>query len=165
MHFAAQQLEAEAQGWGPEQAAAMIGGGVPGAKPGALGAAGSKLKYVHGPEESATGYVYHATNEERAGDIAKEGMKRYRPHIFTDQETWPDGSKERRNYFTPTAVNTWQFAPEEGAPVLLRVKSDAHPFKRESTGDVYSIKDVPASKIEALTEQGWHPISNVFGGT
>jgi hypothetical protein len=115
---------------------------------------------VTGPQESHPDYVYHATNAERAGEIAESGkLGRHRPGDFTEQETWPDGTTAKRNYFTPTAENTWQFAPEEGHPTLLRIKRDAHPFKKESTGDLYSNKDVPASQIEVLTENGWEPLS------
>ena len=101
--------------------------------------------------ESDPNYVYHATNVERANDIAEGGkLNTHKPHEFTDQEVWPDGKTEKRNYFTSDAKNTWQFAPEEGKPVLLRVKKEDHPFKREITGDIYSTKPVDASKIEYL---------------
>jgi hypothetical protein len=133
-------------------------GGLPMAEEGALGMAGGKLKTVNGPVETTPGYVYHATNEERAADIAEQGLKLHKPRDFTDQDVWPDGSTDRRNYFTPTASNAWQFAPEEGRPVLLRIPADTHPFRKESTGDIYSNKVVPPSKIEALTEDGWRPI-------
>ncbi len=101
--------------------------------------------------ESNPNYVYHATNIDRAHEIAESGkLNTYKPHEFTDQDVWPDGKTEKRNYFTKDANNTWQFAPEEGKPVLLRVKKEDHPFKRESTGDLYSTKAVDASKIEYL---------------
>jgi hypothetical protein len=90
-------------------------------------------------------------------------LRRHRPHEFTDQQVWPDGSTERRNYFTPTAEHTWQFAPEEGNPVLLRMQREGHPIRSESgTGDLYSTKDVPAKRLEALIEGGeggsWTPL-------
>lgn len=122
----------------------------------------SNWKKIIGAEESHPNYVYHATNEERLGDIAESGsLKLHKPSDFTDQSVWPDGSRERRNYFTPTAQNTWQFAPEEGKSVLLRVLKEDHPFKREITGDLYSVKPVPASKLEALGDDGqWRSIRN-----
>lgn len=152
-----------AQGRMVEQAA-DLGMGMVGA-PGGVGGVGSGVRFsrLKGAVESDPSYVYHATNQERALDIANAGkLKRYKPHQFTDQDVWPDGSVERRNYFTPTAQNTWQFAPEEGHGVLLRVKRDAHPFKREITGDLYSVNDVPLNKIEALTDDGWKPLSKDF---
>ena len=139
---------------------ALAGGsGFAAAEEGALGMAGGKLLPVRGAVETTPGYVYHATNAENALAIAEEGLTRHKPGDFTDQSVWPDGSVEKRNYFTPTAEHTSQFAPEEGTPVLLRVPKDAHPFKKESTGDLYSTKDVPTSKIEALTENGWQPLT------
>lgn len=103
-------------------------------------------------------YVYHATNTERADEIAASGkIKTYKAHEFTDQNMWPDGSVEKRNYFSNS--NPWQFAPVEGSPTLLRVKKSDHPFKKESTGDIYSTKPIPASKIEYLSEDGsWQPL-------
>jgi hypothetical protein len=131
----------------------------------ALGA--GPFRRLKGAAESDPDYVYHATNMERANEIAEEGLKRHKPGDFTDQDVWPDGSVERRNYFTPTARNTWQFAPEEGAPTLLRIRKDAHPFKNEKgTGDLYSTKDVPPEKIEFQHENGeWLPLKTTAGSS
>jgi hypothetical protein len=106
---------------------------------------------------SEPNYVYHATNVERAADIAREGLKPHRPWKFTDQRTWPDGGTETRVYFTPNAGVAWGFAPEEGRPVLLRVPK----FVAQSgdgTGDRFSRKRVPAAYIEILTTEGWVPL-------
>jgi hypothetical protein len=84
-----------------------------------------KFAEVRKAVEGDPNYVYHATNIERANDIAESGkLSLFKPGDFTDQATWPDGSTAKRNYFTPTAQNTWQFAPEEGKPVkrFLQVK-------------------------------------------
>ncbi len=117
-------------------------------------------KKVTGPEASDLGYVYHATSAERAAEIAKSGLQLHKPSEYTDQVTWPDRSTGKRAYFTPTAEHTWQFAPEEGQPVLLRVKADSHPLSKESTGDIFTTKAVPASKIEVLGEDNkWRPLS------
>lgn len=126
-----------------------------------------KYMEVNKALDGESGYMYHATNLERAEEIANSGIRRHKADEFTDQTTWPDGSVERRNYFTPTAKNTWQFAPEEGMPVLLRVKQDTHPFKAErGTGDYYSVQDVPSSKIEYLSDDGrWLPIKSNQVGT
>lgn len=120
-----------------------------------------ELKKVDKSESSDEGYVYHATNEERAHAIAQSGLKTHKPNAFTDQTTWPDGNTEKRNYFTKTAEHTWQFAPEEGKPVLIRTKPDAD-FKTESTGDMYTKKIIKANQIEVLGKDGqWHPISKL----
>lgn len=113
------------------------------------------FKILKNAEESHPDYVYHATTTEGANDIASSGkLTRQKPGYGTDQKVWPDGSTEKRNYFTPTASNSWQFVPEYGQGALLRIKKVDHPFKRESTGDLYSTKDVPASKIEYQSENG-----------
>jgi hypothetical protein len=107
--------------------------------------------------------MYHATNLERARPIGKEGIAVHRPDWGTDQDVWPDGSKQLRSYWSPRASNVWQFAPEEGAPVVLRTPKEAHPFKAEGTGDFYATKPVPPEKVEILTKDGWTPIQEWSG--
>jgi hypothetical protein len=108
------------------------------------------------------GYVYHITNAERAAQIAQDGkLLTHKPHEFTEQDAWPDGATEKRNYFTKTPDNSYIFAPEYGDPTLLRAPQDAHPFKTEKgTGDMYSTKPVPSKKMEFYGEDGqWYPLS------
>jgi hypothetical protein len=122
---------------------------------------------LSGAAESTPGYVYHATNADRLQDIADSGkLLTHKPGDFTDQDAWPDGSTQKRNYFTPSAANTWQFAPEEGAGALLRMKQDAHPIHRErGTGDLYSTKPVPSSQLEYQgADGGWHPVDALKQG-
>ena len=108
---------------------------------------------------SEEGYVYHASNVERAHGVAEHGIKVHKPGEYTDQETWPDGSTEKRNYFSHKAHVVHSFAPEEGPHVILRVHSKNHEFKRESgTGDTYSKKTVHPKHVEILTHKGWHPV-------
>jgi hypothetical protein len=119
-----------------------------------------------GAMPSEPGFVYHATNAERVYDIANSGkLLTHKPGAFTDQSTWPDGSTQKRNYFTKSADNTWQFAPEEGQPALLRMKQDAHPIQAErGTGDLYSTKPVPAHAMEYLGDDGaWHSVAELKG--
>jgi len=133
------------------------GGFVGTSEGGAVLGAGPMRKFaeVKKAVEGDPNYVYHATNVERANDIAESGkLSLFKPGDFTDQATWPDGSTAKRNYFTSTAQNTWQFAPEEGQSVLLRINKNDHPFKQESTGDIYSNKEVPADKIQYLSDDG-----------
>jgi|WetSurSiteA1Bulk_404760.scaffolds.fasta_scaffold00048_53 hypothetical protein len=113
--------------------------------------------------KSEEGYMYHATNLYRANDIASGGLKAHPPNLGTDQREWPDGSKEKRSYFSKNLSTVWQFAPEEGPHVVLRVHHTSHPFKRESTGDIYSNKKIHPKHIEILHKNGsWHPISNLI---
>lgn len=107
-------------------------------------------------------YVYHATNTERLQDIADSGkLKTHRPDYGTDQDAWPDGSTEKRSYFSDKANVVWQFAPEEGKPVVIRTKGGAD-FAKESTGDTFSRRPVPISKLEYLGEDGnWHPVNDL----
>ena len=111
---------------------------------------------------SEEGYLYHATNHDRARDIAESGLDTHKPSYGTDQEAWPDGSTDKRSYFTKQADHAWQFSPEEGKPALLRMKQDPAIHSRESTGDFYSKKKIPANKIEVLgDDKQWHPISEL----
>ena len=110
---------------------------------------------------SEPGFYYHATNQERARDIARAGKIVVRgPSWGTDQNVWPDGATEKRAYFSPKANVVWQFAPEEGRPAIIRVPVGAAKFRRESTSDVYSTKPVPTTNAEVMAKDGtWHPLS------
>lgn len=113
--------------------------------------------------QSHPDYMYHATTEDRAYDIAGSGLSLHKPWEHTDQSVWPDGSTDKRNYFSDKAHATWSFIPEGNHGVILRVPKSSHPFKRESTGDFYSTKPVHHSKIEMLSDSGsWHPIRNFY---
>lgn len=114
-----------------------------------------------GPMPSDPGYIYHATNHDRLWDIIRSRrLNTHRAHEFTDQDVWPDGSTERRNYFTPTAANTYMFRPEEGHGALLRLMRSAHPVKAErGTGDLYSTTPVHAKHLEYHTvDNAWEPV-------
>jgi hypothetical protein len=106
------------------------------------------------------GFVYHATNAERASEIAESGkLSTFKPSEFTDQDVWPDGSTEKRAYFTASPEHSYQFAPEEGQPVLLRTPMGSA-IQRESTGDLYTKTPIDASAMEILGANGqWHPVS------
>jgi hypothetical protein len=110
---------------------------------------------------SEEGYAYHATNEERLFDIAQTGkLKTHKAHEFTDQDAWPDGSTEKRSYFSNKANIVWQFAPEEGKPVIIRTKGEG--LKAESTGDIYSTKPISSKNLEYLGEDDkWHPVDEL----
>lgn len=110
---------------------------------------------------SEPGWHYHATSLDRAFGISQTGMKTHKPWAFTDQATWPDGSVERRIYFSPRLEVVWQFAPEEGPHVVLRVHESSIEIRRErGTGDTYATRKIPAKAIEILGEDGmWWPLS------
>lgn len=108
-------------------------------------------------------YLYHATTADRAADIAGSGLGVHKPWEHTDQEAWPDGAVEKRNYFIGQAPSAQAFIPEGDHGVIMRVRRDAHPFKRESTGDFYSNKPVHPSKVEMMSNQGnWHPVGHFY---
>ena len=148
---------------GAETAMNVVGapaftGGVPAA---AVGSAAARFTPVRGPIKSEADYIYHATNSDRAREIAELGkLKTHKPHEFTDQSVWPDGSTQKRNYFTGTADNTWQFAPEDGTPVLLRMRADPKIGREKGTGDLYTTKPISADRLEAYTNEGWIPLKN-----
>jgi len=111
--------------------------------------------------KSEPDYVYHATNEERLSEIADTGkLRTHKPGEFTDQNVWPDGSTKKRAYFSDKADIVWQFAPEEGRPVVIRTKGKG--LLKESTGDVYSNKPISVDTLEYLGEDdNWHPVSGL----
>lgn len=103
---------------------------------------------------SEAGYLYHATNVERLYEIKATGfLKTFPPWFGTDQRAWPDGSREKRSYWSQTAGGVWHFAPEEGRPVVVRTKMTPI-FKRESTGDWYTTKKIPTALLEVLLGDG-----------
>jgi len=128
---------------------------------GAIGAGAQRITPAELTREIASepGYVYHATNEERLGEIAESGkLIPHKPNYGTDQDIWPDGGTEKRSYFGRNAGGVWQFAPEEGKPVVIRTKATGD-MKTESTGDVFSRKAIPAEQLEYLGKDGnWHPV-------
>lgn len=113
-----------------------------------------------GDTRTDPGFAYHATNEERACDIARGGLRTHGPSYGTDQDAWPDGSREKRSYHAERASVVHSFAPEEGPAVILRARRDAHPFQEErTTRDLYTKKTIPASKLEiGLDDETWEPL-------
>lgn len=107
------------------------------------------------------GYAYHATNAERLWQIAETGeLKPHKPNYGTEQEAWPDGSKAMRAYFMEgdKATNIHQFSPTEGSPVVIRIKSTGL-MKEKGTGDLFTNKKIPVSRIEYLDENNqWVPL-------
>jgi hypothetical protein len=106
-------------------------------------------------------YFYHATSNYNAADIQDDGkLVTHAPDYGTDQYSWPDGSRERRSYWTASPQTAGNFYPDNGRPVLLRASRSSVGFRRESTGDVYTNKAVPASKLEVYAGHGrWTPLS------
>lgn len=105
-------------------------------------------------------FYYHVTNQDRAEEILRGSLRTHGPSFGTDQDAWPDGSIEKRSYWVGrnNVDNVWQFAPEDGKAVLLRVNKTASVFKVEATGDIYSRKAVPAAAISVLTKEGWKSV-------
>jgi hypothetical protein len=97
---------------------------------------------------------------ENALDIIDDGfLLTHRPEYGTDQEVWPDGSRQKRSYFSARADIVWQFAPVHGEPVILRIARSAADFRRESTGDLYVTKKIALKHVEILTDDGWEPLA------
>lgn len=110
-------------------------------------------------------YLYHGTRASRAADISSSKLQTHRPNYGTDQDAWPDGSTEKRSYFTPSPKSARNFIPEDsGAPVLLRIKRTAAQFKAErGTGDWYASKPIPPKAIEVLGKGGnWVSVTQAF---
>lgn len=103
-----------------------------------------------------TTYYYHATNAERALSIAADGkLLVHKPWEYTEQDSWPDESAEKRVYFSAKLESVYSFAPEEGVAVVLRAPAEAADFKRERyTGDYYITKPLAAKWLEMLDGDG-----------
>jgi hypothetical protein len=114
---------------------------------------------------SEEGYVYHATNADRLQEIADSGsLKTHRPDYGTEQDRWPDGSSDKRSYFTRRADHAWQFAPEEGRGVIVRMKENPKFHSVESTGDVYATQTINSRHLEYLDASGtWRPVQDLRG--
>lgn len=148
--------------WGNEHApAAMLAASFVGSRVPALPTALSSVAPKRLPQglKGETGFAYHATNQDRLNEIARSGELRvHRPGDFTDQGVWPDGSREMRAYFGASPEHLWQFAPEEGTPVILRARLDKE-LKREDTGDLYARKPISSQRFEYLgQDDAWHPV-------
>jgi hypothetical protein len=112
---------------------------------------------VNIPADAA--YMYHGTSHYNALDIADSGtLATHKPSYGTDQSTWPDGSTEKRSYWTHDPQVARNFYPEDGTPTLLRAPRSAIPFKRESTGDHYHNKPIAASHLEYFAGDGWRKL-------
>jgi len=104
-------------------------------------------------------YLYHATSEDRLNDIiAARKMKTYRPWHGTEQDVWPDGSDEPRNYWGPNPGHVEPFIPDF-PPTLVRARREHVNARPErGTGDFYGRKPVAVSHLERWTDQGWQPL-------
>lgn len=108
---------------------------------------------------SEPGYSYHITNADNLHSIADSGLGTFKPWHGSEQNSWPDGATEKRNYFHSNIQGTLPFGSGT-KNAILRVNQNAHPVKKErGTGDLYSRKTVHPDNIELLTEHGWHPIT------
>jgi hypothetical protein len=114
-------------------------------------------------ESSQSGYYYHATNMNNLHDMLDSGyMEIFDPWHGTDQETGPDGSTEKRAYFSSDIRHIWSFAPVEGKAVALRVPKNATVFKKERyTNDIYTTRPIDISYIEYLDHNKWTPLTSL----
>lgn len=107
--------------------------------------------------------IYHATSLENARDIRTQGLQPHPPWHGTDQAAWPDASTGNRSYFSPSAEHSYQFAPAEGFPMLLRVNPTAAKFARErGTGDLFSTTPIDPKHLEFRSSDGkWHSLEKL----
>lgn len=112
--------------------------------------------------EDTDDYMFHATSHENLWDILDSGkIKTHKPSHGTDQSTWPDGSNKKRSYWSHSENIAKSFHPENGKPVMLRIKRDLHPFKRESgTGDHYLEKPINLDNLEFNHNGEWKSIKD-----
>lgn len=109
-------------------------------------------------------YLYHATSLDNAFSITETGyLVPNRPWYGTDQTTWPDGSKEKRSYWSKDASVVWQFAPEGSKNVVLRTPINMNIFQRETTGDYITTIKILISDLEILaTDNNWYKLETFF---
>lgn len=96
---------------------------------------------------SHPGFLYHGTSADAVLSIAKRGLKTHRPWHGTAQHSWPDGSRQRRSYFSPKASTTAFF----GDGAVLRVARKAAKARSErGTGDHYATARIAARRLQVL---------------
>lgn len=105
-------------------------------------------------------YMYHGTNTDNVDNILSSGKIRvHSPSYGTDQDSWPDGSTNKRSYWSHNEKTVESFYPEHGEPVKLRVKKSLHDFKKERhTGDHYLEKSIPIKHVEIHHNGDWKPL-------
>ena len=126
------------------------------------GGSGSEIKpkKLASGEKGEAGYAYHVTNTDRLRDIAEGGeLKTHKPGEFTDQDTWPDGSTEKRAYLANAPLD--YFAPEDGVATAVRMKRTVEVKTERGTGDLYVTKPIKASDLEYQHEDGtWRNLTD-----
>src|SRR5271165_3516182 len=112
---------------------------------------------VHEP-----GYIYHGTATDRLYDIMDSGyVDIHKPWHGTEQGSWPDGSTEKRSYWSNNPATVANFVNRDhGKPIIIRTRHDPSIFKKEKgTGDIVTTKRIPISKLEVLVNNKWEPVS------
>lgn len=122
----------------------------------------SEIENTQDTKTNENNYFYHGTNLYGVQGIKDTGkIKIFRPWHGTEQEVWPDGSIEKRAYFSPTAKGVEPFFPETGPYFVLRVSKANANFKKESgTPDFYVTNSIPIKFVEIFnkTLDSWVPL-------
>ena len=106
-------------------------------------------------------HLFHTTSAANLDDISNEGLQPHGPDFRGEQDAWPNGGTDERNYFATRPGNALNFS--EPDHVLLRVPAQnvkTRGLKTEFRDqDYFSSKPVPANEIEVLAADGsWQPL-------
>ncbi len=105
-------------------------------------------------------HVYHTTSIGNLDDIAAGGLEPQGPGYRDEQDTWPDGGTERREYFSTVPGGALKFS--EPDHVLLRVTQPEKLRAEFKDQDYFVRKPVRPEDIEVQGIDGqWIPLAPV----
>jgi len=99
-------------------------------------------------------FLYHATTPDNVWNIIQHGfLVTNRPWYGTEQQVWPDGSTEKRSYWSPRANRIFQWVPShQGAIIRTRL---TNLFRQEGRSiEWYTRKKIPINQLEVMALDG-----------
>lgn len=110
-------------------------------------------------------YLYHGTSQDRLYDILSAGkLGTFRPWHGTEQESWPDGSTDKRSYWGPSPAHVEPFIPDHPPAVVRALHQHVKARAERGTGDFYAAKPVSTRHLEYFDGAAWRPMADLANG-